>query len=56
MDYETDTLSRVSGSCPINFHLIEDLAWTEIDDENHFIRAKDKIYPEIKKRELLLEV
>ena len=31
--------------------VLEDLVWTEIDDEVHLKRAKDEIYPMIKLRE-----
>ncbi len=47
MHYETDGFvgvkARVAMSCP----KIEDLVWTEIDDEFHLRRARQRIYPKL---------
>lgn len=46
-----DCLTDISGDIAIHYHYIEDLAWTEIDDENQLTRAQEKIYPLIKQRD-----
>lgn len=37
----------VTIDCPV----IEDLAWTEIDDERHLARAQERVYPRIVERD-----
>lgn len=51
-----DCLTDLANDNEINFELIDDLAWIEIDDENHYQRAVNIVYPLIKTRdaELLL--
>jgi len=44
-----DCLTDVSSNTAIHYHFIEDLIWTEIDDENHLNRACEKIYPLIER-------
>ncbi len=51
-----DCLTDISDDIAIHYHYIEDLAWTEIDDENHLTRAHEKIYPLIKQRDLGISV
>ena len=51
-----DCLTDVSDDIDIQYHYIEDLAWSEIDDENHLIRAQEKIYPLIKQRDIGITV
>ena len=46
-----DCLTDISDDIAIHYHYIEDLAWTEIDDENQLTRAHEKIYPLIKQRD-----
>lgn len=46
-----DCLTDISDDIAIHYHCIEDLAWTEIDDENHLTRAQEEIYPLIKQRD-----
>ena len=46
-----DCLTDLSNHKEINYELVEDLAWIEIDDENHFKKAKEIIYPRIQKRD-----
>lgn len=46
-----DCLTDVSSKSVINYELIEDLAWLEIDDENHYTRAQELIYPRILDRD-----
>ena len=51
-DYETDALAGVATDIPIPCLLIEDLIWSEIDDETHLRRAKKEIYPMVLKTDL----
>ena len=51
-DYETDALVGVATDIPIPCLLIEDLIWSEIDDESHLRRAKKEIYPMVLKTDL----
>ncbi len=46
-----DCLTDLSDLNIINYELVEDLAWTEIDDNNHFKKAKKIIYPLIQKKD-----
>jgi len=46
-----DCLTDLSSLKEINYELVEDLACIEIDDENHFKKAKEIIYPQIQKRD-----
>ncbi|NNG28264.1 MAG: NTP transferase domain-containing protein, partial [Ignavibacteriaceae bacterium] len=46
-----DCLTDLSTLKEINYELVKDLAWIEIDDENHFKKAKEIIYPRIQKRD-----
>lgn len=45
MDYETEGLVKAAKTYPVYCHQVEDLIWTEIDDENHLERATALIYP-----------
>ena len=46
VDYETDALVAAAENYPVYYTVIPDLAWAEIDDEAHLVRAK-QIYPTI---------
>jgi 2-aminoethylphosphonate-pyruvate transaminase len=46
-----DCLSDLSAQEIINFACVEDLAWIEIDDKNHWEKATQKVYPLIQKRD-----
>lgn len=46
-EYETDAIAMSAKRYPVNYHLVEDLAWAEIDDEIHLVRAKEIIFPKI---------
>lgn len=46
-----DCLTDLASSNEINYELIDELAWIEIDDEQHHQRAVEKIYPLILKRD-----
>jgi 2-aminoethylphosphonate-pyruvate transaminase len=43
VEYETG-LTETAKTYPIPCRLVPDLAWAEIDDENHLARARDKVY------------
>jgi 2-aminoethylphosphonate-pyruvate transaminase len=51
-----DCLSDLADDFEINYELITDLAWIEIDDENHYNRAFNIIYPEIIRRDASLQL
>tara|TARA_Y100000746_G_scaffold48877_1_gene37922 strand:- start:829 stop:1599 length:771 start_codon:yes stop_codon:yes gene_type:complete len=46
-DYETDALVAVAGEISIPCLIIDDLIWSEIDDQSHLKRAKEEIYPKV---------
>ena len=43
IEYEA-VLVETAKTYPISCRLVPDLAWAEIDDENHLTRARDKVY------------
>ncbi len=47
LEYESDTLCSVAQDHPVNYLLIADLAWAEIDDVNHLERARAQVFPKI---------
>ena len=47
LHYE-DALVGVAASHPIHVKVVEELAWCEIDDDNHLSRALNLIYPKLK--------
>lgn len=49
-DYETDCLVAAAQERAIACPVVSDLVWAEIDDPNHLRRARDHIYPEIRRR------
>ena len=51
-DYETDCLVAVAPRHAIACPLVPDLVWSEIDDAEHLRRAREQIYPEIRRRVL----
>jgi 2-aminoethylphosphonate-pyruvate transaminase len=51
IDYEY-ALVGISKNVNLYVHKLNDLAWCEVDDENHWNRAVDAIYPIIKAREM----
>ena len=50
LDYEQG-LAGISVERPVFVHRVEDLAWSEIDDETHLQRALASVFPEIQHRE-----
>ncbi len=51
-----DCLTDLAYDVEINYELIDDLSWIEIDDENHHQLAVNKVYPLIKKRDAELQL
>jgi 2-aminoethylphosphonate-pyruvate transaminase len=49
LNYE-DAMVGVAKQAPIFIKVVDDLAWCEIDDENHLQRALTLIYPKITER------
>ena len=47
VDYETDALVQAGRARPIACHLVADLVWSEIDDEHHLDRARERVYPRL---------
>jgi len=50
-DYETDCLVAAAARYPVFCHLVADVAWAEIDDDRHWRRAVDQVYPAILRRD-----
>ena len=50
LEYE-QALVAAARDVPVDCPVVSDLAWTEIDDENHLKRAMEEIYPRIMERE-----
>jgi len=50
IDYELGFVG-IAKTCPLFVKKVEDLAWSEIDDEDHLRRALQTVYPKIKERE-----
>ncbi len=46
-----EVIYKLSKTYPIKCRLIEDLRWIEIDTEEDFKRAKNKIYPKINEKD-----
>jgi choline kinase len=49
-DYETDCLVAAGRERPIACPVVPDLVWSEIDDPTHLQRAREVVYPEIRRR------
>ena len=49
-EYE-EAIIALAASCEIACHRFDDLAWSEIDDDAMYRRARDVIWPEICRRE-----
>lgn len=50
--YETDVLAGLARLGTVHYRLVEDLAWSEIDDASHLKRARTEVMPRIKQRDL----
>jgi len=50
LEYEHG-LAEVTRAHPVYVRKVDDLVWSEIDDEAHLKRALDRVYPEILKRD-----
>jgi len=49
-DYETDCLVAAGAERSIACPVVQDLVWGEIDDPSHLKRAREAVYPEIRRR------
>lgn len=47
LDYETDGFVRAARGRDIYCHKIDDLVWSEVDDQNHYHNAEEEVYPMI---------
>ena len=47
IDYEIDGFVETAKKSDIYCHRVEDLNWSEIDDYEHYVNAKENIYPKI---------
>ena len=47
VDYETDAFVWAANSMTIYCHKVTDLVWCEIDNNLHYINARDRIYSEV---------
>ena len=50
-DYETDCLVAAGRELPIACPLVPDLLWGEIDDPGQLARVRDRVYPELQRRQ-----
>ncbi len=50
-DYETDCLVAAGRQRPIACPVVPDLLWGEIDDPAHLARIRDRVYPELLRRQ-----
>ena len=55
VEYESEALSALTNEQLIEYHLILDLHWAEIDDPAHLARAEAVTYPAITRRDGRLE-
>lgn len=46
-DYESDCLAEVAQHQPIAFEKVEDLAWSEMDDAQHYQRMTQTVLPRV---------
>lgn len=51
-EYDTGCMSTVAKKHKIYTTKVDDLVWSEVDNEEHFNRAKQLIYPKIVERDL----
>ncbi len=53
VDYELEGLVQAARARPMPIHLVPDLVWAEIDDLHHLERARERVYPELLRRDAL---
>ena len=46
-EYDTGCLSAVAKQTKIGWTRVDDLLWSEVDNEEHMARAREKVYPKI---------
>ncbi|MFP6582165.1 MAG: NTP transferase domain-containing protein [Candidatus Hydrogenedentota bacterium] len=49
LGYEMDGLISAAQDIPIACPVVDDLVWCEIDDETHLARAREEVYPLVRK-------
>ncbi len=54
VDYELEGLVQAARVRPLTVHLAPALVWAEIDDLQHLARARERIYPELVRRDALV--
>jgi choline kinase len=54
VDYELEGLVQAGRKRPLALHLEPDLVWAEIDDLHHLERARERVYPELQRRDALV--
>jgi choline kinase len=54
-EYDTGCISNVAKRTEIFATKVNDLVWSEVDNEEHLNRAKQTIYPKIMERDLLFQ-
>jgi len=52
VDYEMTGLVQAARARAMEVHLVPDLVWGEIDDLEHLERARERIYPELLRRDV----
>lgn len=50
LEYEQALVGAARGG-PVHCRLVSDLAWSEVDTEAHWLRVKERVYPEILRRD-----
>lgn len=45
LDYDVDGIMKAGNRVGVHYKVIDDLVWAEIDDVNHYKRAKNQVYP-----------
>ena len=53
VDYELEGLVQAARVRPLPVHLVPGLVWAEIDDLHHLERARERVYPELVRRDPL---
>ena len=53
VDYELEGLVQAARVRPLPIHVVPGLVWAEIDDLHHLERARERVYPELVRRDPL---
>ena len=52
LDYDVNGIMEAANRVNVHYKVINDLVWGEIDDVNHYNRAKNQVYPVIQEQEV----